>query len=317
MTGSQGNVVGLGAEPKVRLLATVNDFRRVARLTAESRQVRTAVSVIHSFLWQQGIAEPREFTVDAVEDYLGRLRESGRAPKTLANHRSALSSFCAFLVRRGALEENPCAQVPLRPPDETLPHYLEETELLDTLRLARQHRIWPEVCLAVSTGLRVSEMIRLQWPDIGLDRRCLTVRKSKSHRPRVVPLARSAMLALRLQRRKAGKFRYVFPARRTWSRCWKYVDRPRAINWWMRALKPIQKAVAKFRLLPPGSTGRGWHLLRHTFASRLAQRGVSLYKIASMLGHSDVRMARIYAHLQGGYDPDIEAVAVVKDRRGR
>jgi integrase len=56
----------------------------------------------------------------------------------------------------------------------------------------------------------------------------------------------------------------------------------------------------------PSATGRGWHLLRHTFARRLAQQGVSLYKIAAWLGHRDIRTTQVYAHLQAAYDPEIE-----------
>jgi len=314
MRGSQGNVVGSDAAAKLSLPAAIKNFQRLAGLAAEPQHVRNTVSVLHAFLWQQGITEPWQVTTEAVEDYLGRLHESGRAPKTLINHCSSLSSFCDFLIRRKLLTENPCLAVQLRRPEETLPRYLDDAEITQTLQLAREHGIWPEVCLALSTGLRASEMIRLCWPDINFERRCLTVRKSKTHRPRVIPLSRPALVALRLQRRITARFAHIFPARRTWTGCCRYVNRPRAINWWMRALRPIQEAVPKFGLLPPGSTGRGWHLLRHTFASRLAQAGVSLYKIAQWLGHSDIRTTRIYAHLQVGFDPEIEAAGPQKAR---
>lgn len=312
MNGSRGNIAGFSTAPKAPLLAKIEDFSRVAGLTAEAQHVRNSISVVRAFLWQQQITEPSQLTTAAVEDYLGRVRESGRSPKTLINHCSALTSFCDFLIRRSLLTQNPCIGIRLRRPDEILPRYLDDAEIGQTLRLAQAHQMWPEVALALSTGLRVSEMIRLQWPDTDFGRRCLVVRKSKSHRPRVVPLSRSAMLALRLQRRRAGKFSYVFPARRTWTHCWKYVDRPRAINWWMRAMKPIQKAVAKFRALPPGSTGRGWHLLRHTFGSRLAQADVSLYKLGKWMGHSDIRTTQIYSHLKVRFDPKIEAALPVR-----
>jgi len=112
-----------------------------------------------------------------------------------------------------------------------------------------------------------------------------------------------------MQREAIDGEAYVFPGRQTWPGGSRHENKPRAINWWMRALHPIQQAVPKFRSLPGKSTGRGWHLFRHTFASRAAQGGVSLYKIAAWLGHSDVRTTRIYAHLQAGFDEDIEAAS--------
>ena len=124
-----------------------------------------------------------------------------------------------------------------------------------------------------------------------------------------MPLSRSARVALRFQRFRTGKFRQVFPARQTWRGGWRYVDRPRAANWWKRAIAPIQDAIPLFRSLPGCSTGRGWHLFRHTFASRAAQAGVSLYKLAQWLGHSDIRTTQRYAHLQVGFDEQIEAAS--------
>lgn len=316
MKGSRGNIAASTGAPKLRLLAALKDFQRAATLTAESKQVKAAVGVVRKFLWQQTIMEPWELTPDAIEAHLGELHASGRSAKTLINHRSALNSFCKFLVRRGLLTENPCADIQLRKPEEVLPRYLDDDEIAQVLRLAKELRIWPEICLPLMTGLRLSELIRLKWEDVDFARRCLTVQKSKSHRPRVIPLNRAAQVCLRCQRRVTGWFVYVFPARKTWRGCLKcrdplrrFADRPRASNWWRRAMRPIQRAVPKFRTLPGSSTGRAFHLLRHTFASRLAQAGVSLYKIAQWLGHSDIRTTRIYAHLQVGFDPEIEAAA--------
>jgi len=249
-------------------------------------------------------------TTAAVERYLAAKLEAGAAPKTLLNHRSALSAFCRFLCGRGLLAANPCAAVRLRRPDQQLREPLDDGEIRLALAIAREHRFWPEVCLDLSTVLRVSEMIRLKWIDVDFEHRCLTVRRSKSGRPRVVPLNRSAVLALRVQRRRSGRFTYVFPARQTWRGGCCFRDRPRAINWWGRVLRPIQEAIPKFRELPGKSTGRGWHLFRHTAASRLARANVSLFRIGAILGHKHAQTTAIYAHLQSGYDPVIEHAAV-------
>ena len=291
------------------LLRRLPEFRDELGLNGGADYARRAAALVRKFLWKEGVMYPAGLTQPTISRYLADLARQGRSRKTLLNHRTVLSGFCRFLIGRGLLAVNPCAAVRLRAPDERLPRYLDEKELGRALAIARRQRIWPEVCLALATGLRLSELIRLQWTDIDADRRCLAVHKSKTHRPRIVPLNEPALAALRTQRRISGRLRYVFPARRTCPGRVRYVDGPRNVNWWTRALRPIQAAVAKFASLPGRSTGRGWHLFRHTFASRAAQRGVSLYKLAAWLGHSDVRMTRVYAHLQDGYDPDIEAGA--------
>jgi len=303
-----GAIAGTGrAQAAAWMGAACGDFSSALSLRAERKQVRATVATVRRFLWAAAIIEPSRLTIGSVQQYLSRLLAAGRSPKTLANHRSAISSFCDFLHDRGELPVNPCGSVRLRKPEERLPRYLSEDEAVEVLRLAAMCGIWPEVALALHTGLRLGELIRLQWADIDLTRRILAVRKSKSGRPRILPLSREALAALEAQQAVSGALSNVFPARQTWWSGWRFIDHPRASNWWRRALKPIQDAMPIFRQgMAATATGRGWHLFRHTFASRAAQRGVSLYKLAAWLGHSDVRTTAIYAHLQGGYDPDIE-----------
>lgn len=288
--------------------ALLRDFERASHLAAAPKQARAQVAIVRRFLWIQGIAKPRQIIPAAIETYLAQARRRLSA-RTLQHYLSALRAFCIFLQRRNLLDADATADIRLRAPERLVPRYLEPADVALVLRIAREQGTWAEVCLALSTGLRLSELIRLQWADIDFERRCLMVRKSKSGRPRLVPLCRCAIVALRLQRRRAGKFAYVFPARQTCPGRWWYVERPRSASWWRRAIKPLQDAVPLFRSLPGCSTGRGWHLFRHTFASRAAQAGVSLYKLAQWLGHSDIRMTQRYAHLQEGWDEQIEAAS--------
>lgn len=98
-----------------------------------------------------------------------------------------------------------------------------------------------------------------------------------------------------------GGRKYVFPGR-------EHRDQSgmRRQAWWSEALKPLQRAMPIFCELPGTSTGRGWHLFRHTFASRLVQAGVAVVKVSAWLGHADIRTTMGYAHLAPGHDEDIE-----------
>ncbi len=161
----------------------------------------------------------------------------------------------------------------------------------------------------------MSELRFLKWADIDIAGKKLVVRKSKSKRPRAVWLNKPAVAALRGQRTVTGEYPHVFPGGRVradgksgkgaWDR-----TRARRERWWLTALEPLQRAIPKFQCSAKGSVGRGWHLLRHTFASRLAQRNVSIYKISEWLGHSDIRTTMIYAHLSPKFDVDIELASV-------
>jgi len=293
------------AEGAADLIRLTEEFAVEMALTAQPKQAKAAAAIARRFVWQaKPDARGRIVTAAAVRRYLAGLAAAGRCRKTIWNHRSALSTWCEFLADQGAIDANPVPAVRVAGPERQPPRYLTPAEIRRVLAVARREGILAEVGLALATGLRLGELIRLEWRDVELDARTLLVRKSKSGRFRAVPLNAFAVQLLADQREATGDLRHVFPARRTWRGGWRYVDRRRAANWWKRAFRPIQAEVAKFT--ETAGTGRAWHLLRHTFASNLAQGGVSLYQIAEWLGHSSVEMAKRYAHLRGGYSAEIE-----------
>lgn len=299
-----------GLSPPLPLRPLDEQLRAFAverRLCGKPGRLRIVLRMLNRFTWTAGIAAPEEITSEAVAGYLGgMLDQQGLAPKTICNHRSVINLFCTWLCAKGHLAVNPCATVPGPALERPLPHWLDEADARRALQLAEQHGIYAEVAVALNTGLRCSELQRLEWRDVDLDRRRLSVRRPKGRRDREVPLTEEAIGALRQQWAITGRLSFVFPSRQTWRGGWRWIDKARGPTWWNTALKPLQDKIPAFSILPKGSVGRGWHLFRHTFASRLVQRGVSIYKVASWLGHSDVRTTEIYAHLKPGFDADIE-----------
>ncbi len=296
--------------PGPEMQALVDEYRSEVSLRCRSPAAKTAsrsAQIVIKALWRQGISRPQDISRPVIKQYLARLAADGLSPKTLRNHHTAISTFCEYLSDLHLLPENPCRGIRLARPDRRFEEYLHPDEVLRALRTAREAGIWTEVCLALSTGLRLGEMIRLQWGDIDFDRRQLLVRESKSGRSRAVPLSSAAIKALSMQYEMTGIYAYVFPARKTWPGGWRYVDKPRHSSCWLRAFRPLQEAIPKFRR--GRGAGRAWHLLRHTFASRAAQTGVPLRMLQQWMGHSDIRMTERYSHLAPGFDEEIEAVA--------
>ncbi len=291
----------------------IDGFRQEAELRMDSKQAKAAAAIATRFLWHAGLpgcgglrpGEPAErLDAAAVNRYLAGVSRGGASLKTLHNHRWAIAAFLEHLVNLRILPSNPAAAVRLRKLEKRPARWLTDEEVSAAMSVARQRGTWPEVALAVASGLRLSELRRLIWMDVDSQRSTLLVRKAKGKRWRTVPLNRLAVAALDEQWKISGGLVHVFPARRTWRGGWAWKDAPRAANWWRKAMAPIQDAVPKFR--QAAGTGRGWHLLRHTFASRLAQQGVDLYQIAEWLGHTDTRTTQMYAHLAAGYNPLIE-----------
>lgn len=143
----------------------------------------------------------------------------------------------------------------------------------------------PVVLLAMNTGLRRGELLKLEWRDIDLATRMLTVRaeNAKSGLQRFVPLnneAHDVLVRWKRQRGGEGAVFGISDAKTAWSRL---LD---------------DAGVKDFR----------FHDLRHHFASRLVRAGVDLNTVRELLGHADIKMTLRYAHLC----PETLAAAVAK-----
>jgi len=290
--------------------ALLAEFAEVNALAAGRHQVTHNVTSLRRFIRCQGIHAPGQITRPAICRHLGELLKLGLSPKTVRNHHGAICLFCRFLMDHGGLSGNPSTGIQQAKAEKKPPLYLDEAECARALEIAREKGLYAEVALAVNTGMRMNELRLLKWGDVDLDRRVLLVRKSKSKRPRTIPLNRKAIIALRFQRRRTGRFLHVFAGGRgncafgrgTWGR-----NHPRRTNWWAtEALTPLRAKIGKFSQMPKGSVGRGWHLLRHTFATRAVRAGIPIYQLSKWLGHAHVTTTEIYAHLGQGYDELIE-----------
>jgi integrase/recombinase XerD len=305
-------------ESVAHALETEPDIQRVLAewwsascLESSRQQTRRNASILAAFFDASDVQSMLDLDLRAVQGYLAGLQEQGRSPKTLRNHWGAISQFCHFCLRRGILLDNPCQGVRLPKLEEKIPIYLRPDEVRLSLQIARQTDRYCEIALAIFTGLRRSELRMLQWADVDLTPGAATllVRKSKSKKPRRVPLCRIARDALAEQQARFGELVYVFPGgkpRGGWCR-----PTPRGNEWWsVDALRPLQEAIPRFAELPKGSTGRGWHLLRHTFGTRCVQakHPVDLYQVSKWIGHSSLKMTERYAHLAPGYNKAIERI---------
>ena len=139
------------------------------------------------------------------------------------------------------------------------------------------------------SGCRYSEAINLTWADINGNKATFWV--TKGGKPRTIPLPFKARVALRWARyrNKAGPFTgYAYETLR---------------NHWKKAKKAADLAH------DPQVTP---HILRHTCASRLVQRGVSITRVQKWLGHATLEMTLRYAHLA---PDDLEVAALALNER--
>ena len=165
------------------------------------------------------------------------------------------------------------------------------------LRMAIGEENWPVVVIALHTGLRRAEQFGLRWEYVDFTAGVLTIPRSKSGKTRHVPMNETTRETLRALPSRF-KSPWVFPSGTGETP----LD---AQNFYNRVFVPALKRA--------GIEGFTWHTLRHTFASRLVMRGVSLPTVQELLGHQSAVMTLRYAHLS----PEHQLDAVRKLDSGR
>ncbi|PZQ02473.1 MAG: hypothetical protein DI587_03325 [Variovorax paradoxus] len=150
------------------------------------------------------------------------------------------------------------------------------------------------VVMLLDTGGRYGEIAGLPWSAVNLEAGTINLYRHKVQNESTLTLTARVLALLRARKRRQqaeGHFSYVFPA--CTQRGWSGLDKPRG-----HATFAIQKHINACGLNDDPERHRVTpHTFRDTFASRLAQAGVSLLKISHLLGHTTTVMTQKYAHL--------------------
>lgn len=248
-------------------------------------EVRAKLSVLNNHLLPFfGKVIMRQIDSQLIEKYKAQKIRSGLAAKTVNNHLVILQRCLNVALEWGRIE-----RVPKIGKLKCISQRLDFLSPLESRQLVQgcDEPMWRDMLLmALRTGMRLGELCGLQWQDIDLERKMLTVQHSlvrgvlgspKSHKIRHIPLTDDLCRTLYERRHERG---FVF----------RRPDGRPIIDW--VAEVGIRRACKK-----AGIREVGWHTLRHTFASQLVSEGVPLNAVQELLGHSTVVMTMKYAHL--------------------
>jgi integrase len=233
-----------------------------------------------------------------------KLALAQRAPKTVNNVLTLLSTLLKKAVEWGELDKLPCAVRLLPNPKKTMGfHDFEEYERLLTVAQKRS----PEACLMVllggEAGLRLGEIVALEWGDVDLHARRLTVQRSdwcghvtvpKSGRSRRLPMTQRLTSALKTARHLRSARVLCLPDGAP-------ITRDRVI----KAIRGSQRMA--------GLPQAGVHVLRHTFCSHLAMKGAPARAIQELAGPADLSTTQRYMHLSPAATED--AIRLLDGRR--
>lgn len=230
----------------------------------------------------------------ALDAFVQRQRARGQSPRSVARAVAAVRGFYRFLVLERRLERSPAEDLQPPPAWPALPKFLSVDEVDALLaqpdtstRLGLRDRALIELLYA--TGMRVSELVSVRAADLHLDEQYLTC-IGKGNKERLIPIGEAA----------AGWIeRYQATARPDLVRHAKGRATPRLfVNARGGALSRVGfwKILKRYghqagvRMLSP-------HVVRHSFATHLLERGADLRAIQMMLGHADLSTTQIYTHV--------------------
>ena len=246
------------------------------------------------YLQGKGIHEILNVGKFDVRAFLLTLKRKGLSAKTVVRNLVAIRTFFRFLVQEGILETNPIEEIESPKIAKTLPEILtlkEVEQLLEQPNLQSPLGIRDRAMLEVlyATGMRVSELTQLPINQVNLEGGYVLI-FGKGSRERIVPLGSESIKWLtfylktvrgRLAKGKESRFLFI-------SRWGREMSRQR---FWKNLKEYGRRAGIRKRVTP--------HLLRHSFASHLLERGADLRSVQMMLGHVDISTTQIYTHVTG------------------
>jgi site-specific recombinase XerD len=234
---------------------------------------------------------PSSITIDCIKEYrlrLNRLTDNNGRPLSRATqnyHLITLRAFLGYLVQIG-IKSLPPQKVTLAKNQERKVEFLEAEDIIElinkpdlkTFKGLRDRLILE---LLFSTGLRVSELQKLNVADLNLERDEIPVR-GKGGKVRVVFFSKSAKKILTKYLLAIGESEPLIIGKVGGNRL---------------SIRSIERIVSKYAKAAGISKKVSPHTLRHTFATDLLINGADLRSVQSLLGHSNISTTQIYTHV--------------------
>jgi integrase/recombinase XerC len=263
-------------------------------LRAYRADLETFLAFLSAYLERPaGELEAGEVDLIALRAHLAALAARGLGKRTQGRSVAALRAFFRWASRVGEVAVDPAARLRTPKAPRTLPRHLRPGEIEDLIEApsgdgfaARRDRAILELLYA--TGLRVSELVSLDWLDIDLGDRLLRV-VGKGSKERQVPFGRQAERALRAWRQAIEPLQAPDP-----------LDAD-AVFRNQRGGRLTDRSVRRVldRAMAATASARGTHphAVRHSFATHLLERGADLRAIQELLGHSSLSTTQRYTHV--------------------
>lgn len=208
-----------------------------------------------------------------IDNYITYMAKGGLKPATTNRYLSALSGLYRFMKREGFMIDNPCHYESRRKIAQTIPNTIP----INDLKSAYEHSngvVKVMLALLISTGIRIQELLDLEWNDINFSDNSLRI-QGKGNKQRQVYTSSEYLEILRNVHQNQAQTGKIF-----------LMNQREARRMIFEALKPYSRS----KQLSP-------HAIRHSFATHLANEGVNASTIGAILGHKQLETTQKYIDL--------------------
>lgn len=244
------------------------------------RAASTYDKAFRLFIESVGDIPIAKVSVRHIADYKRERLSMGIRPATVNREFSSISK--AFNLARNEWEwilENPFTRIGKEREDNIRYRWLREDEEVSLLN-ACPDWLKDVVVFAIYTGMRQGEIINLKWENVDLNRRSVALLQTKTKYPRTIPLSIQAYEVLKQRKRLRNlNVKNVFLNANVWR-----IEQAKLGKEFRAASKKAGIEDIRF------------HDLRHTFGSRLAQKGADIFHIAKLMGHRHISTTMRYLH---------------------
>ncbi len=236
-----------------------------------------------------------DFNVEGINDRIVRrwivdLMDKGISPRTVNKKVSALKSFYKYLLRLEVVKENNLVNVIVPRVRKKLPTFVEEKNLdhlLDDGFFGNDYEALRDkliISLLYGSGIRLSELMHLKDADVNQNESLIKV-LGKRNKERIIPYPRSLNIEIEHYKTERTKlFGTSVP-------CLFLTSKGKPVY-----EKLIYRVVLKNLALVTTIDKKSPHVLRHSFATHLLNRGADLNAVKEMLGHANLSATQIYTH---------------------
>lgn len=255
-------------------------YSQTIHTSKTQKAYRSTLDYFKAFL---GNITLNEITHSKMNDYFEQRIKNGsiyQARKDLI----CINSLFNKAIAEGHILQNPCKDIKRFRLPQKQPLFFTELEFDLLISKVKKKDLKDLFVFAIQSGLRLGELVSLQWNQIDFQSRLLTLTNqnhlTKSKKIRTLPLSIKALQILtERERNKNGDIVFT------------YNRKPINPNY----LSGIFKSYVREAKVNPNLS---FHSLRHSFASWLVQRGISIFQISKLLGHCNVSVTEIYSHLR-------------------